>query len=157
MWILGRRERHLRSFPGWRVNGHALDQRLERPEVLSGRCSSKTVIQRVLPECAVRPIDGGKHVVQIQGQPKVLSSSRASASKNGGPAPRGTADMTSMRRVRSIGAPHVARVREQAVACGRDEPPPLTDSSRRTDRTSHRGFIAAVTLPEHSLSAQLGN
>ena len=72
VWILEPRECHLCPFPGWRVNGHALDKRLERAEVLSVRCSSKTVIQRVLPECAVRPIDGCKHVVQIQVSPSPL-------------------------------------------------------------------------------------
>ena len=72
VWILEPRECHLCPFPGWRVNGHALDKRLERAEVLSVRRSSKTVIQRVLPECAVRPIDGGKHVVQIQVSPSPL-------------------------------------------------------------------------------------
>jgi hypothetical protein len=83
VWILEPRERHLCSFPIGRVNGHPLDKRRERAKVVTVRRGSETVIQRVLAERALRPIDSCKHFVQIQINPSPLVEGAASSENRG--------------------------------------------------------------------------
>ncbi len=72
MWVLKTRERHLRAFPSRRVDGHSADECLERSEMIRDRHRSETVVERVLTECALRSIDGGKDVVEIEINPRSL-------------------------------------------------------------------------------------
>jgi hypothetical protein len=72
MWVLKTRERHLRAFPGRRVERHSTDESLERFEMIGERGGSETVIQRVLTERALRPIESGKDLVEIEISPRPL-------------------------------------------------------------------------------------
>jgi len=72
MWILQARKRHLRKFPRCRVGGHSADKCLERLEMIGHRRRPEPVIQGVLTEGALRPIDGGKDIVEIEISPRPL-------------------------------------------------------------------------------------
>ena len=72
MRILKPRQRHLRSFAGRGLGTHPADERLEGREVVSDRCRSKPVVERVLTKRALRPIDRGEDFVEIEINPGPL-------------------------------------------------------------------------------------
>ena len=79
MRILEARERQLRSFARRRLDTHPADEGLEWPEVVGDRCRPKPVIERVLTKRALRPIDRGEDLVEIEINPGPLVERMADA------------------------------------------------------------------------------
>jgi hypothetical protein len=74
-------QRYLRAFPSGRVERHAADERVEGSEMIGDRRRSEAVVQSVLAERALRPIDSGKDVVEVEIRPSPLIE-RTAATEN---------------------------------------------------------------------------
>ena len=72
MRILEPLERERRPLARGGVFAHAGDQRLERVEVVACRRGAQAVVEGVLPQGAVRPIDRGEDLIEIEVLPGAI-------------------------------------------------------------------------------------
>jgi len=118
VWILQACERHLRTFPHARIHGHAVNKCLERLEMSAEGGCSETVIESVLAECALRAIDSGKDVLEVEISPCPLIKGSTAEGRH-------STDMRSGHGVHATGAfdrhpPRGTKSSESSAAATRD-------------------------------------